>query len=254
MNRPHGVALAPAGLGRRVAELAGRYSLASGATGQLEQLARLLDDASAPSALVDLERICEDHLADSLVALELAEVRAATTLADLGSGAGVPGLPLAIALPEAAVSLVESNRRKCEFIRRAVKACRIENTEVVPARAEAWAEGLERFDLVTTRALAPLSVVAEYAAPLLQMGGTLLAWTGRRDHDEEAAAGRAAIALGLELKDVVPVQPYPGAVNRHLQRLVKTAATPARFPRRPGMARKRPLGAAISGPSDRQRR
>ena len=99
-------------------------------------------------------------------------------------------------------------------------------------------------DLVTARALAPLAVVAEYAAPLLALGGTLVAWRGRRDPVDEAAAGRAAAELGLEAREPIHVEPYPGALHRHLHVMVKVAPTPDRFPRRPGVARKRPLGAA----------
>ncbi|MBV9801737.1 MAG: 16S rRNA (guanine(527)-N(7))-methyltransferase RsmG [Solirubrobacterales bacterium] len=185
----------------------------------------------------------DDHLADSLVALELEVVRTARSVADLGSGAGVPGLPLAIALPDAEVSLVESAARKCAFLERAVAACGIPNARVVHRRAEAWPEGLEAFDLVTARALAAPDVVVEYAAPLLALGGTLVAWRGRREPEAEAAAARAAAALGLEGAGIVPVMPYREAQSRHLHLMSKVTSTPSGFPRRPGMALKRPLGA-----------
>jgi 16S rRNA (guanine527-N7)-methyltransferase len=199
----------------------------------------------------DPNRALDDHLADSLVALELPEVRSASLIADLGAGAGVPGLPLAIAIPTAKIVLVESNGRKCEFIRRAAEACRAENASVACTRAEAWPAGLKGFDLVTARALAPLPVVAEYAAPLLRIGGAALVWRGRRDHAEELAAARAADELGLRVLAPTQVKPYGGAINRHLQLLVKDVATPPQFPRRPGMARKRPLGGGGPGPRKR---
>lgn len=194
--------------------------------------------------------ILRDHLADSLVALDLSEVRGARAIADLGAGAGFPGLPLAIALPAARVSCVESNGRKCAFISRAAEACGAANAMAVHARAEDWGAGLGACDLVTARALAPLAVVAEYAAPLLAMGGWLVAWRGRRDDADEAAGAKAAAELGLEPGPVIAVEPYPGALHRHLHVMRKVATTPERFPRRPGMARKRPLG----GASDRPRR
>jgi 16S rRNA (guanine527-N7)-methyltransferase len=232
-------------------DLAGRYGLSEA---QLRGLQALLDcvadDPEAPTAVTDREAIVRDHLADSLVALELAEVRAATAVADLGSGAGFPGLALAIALSAARVSCVESNGRKCAFITRAAEACGAGNATVVHARAEEWAEGLGACDLITARALAPLPVVAEYAAPLLSVGGSLVAWRGRRDPAEEQAGARAAAELGLEPGPVHRVEPYPGALHRHLHVLRKVSATPDRFPRRPGMARKRPLCVA----SDRPRR
>jgi 16S rRNA (guanine527-N7)-methyltransferase len=97
---------------------------------------------------------------------------------------------------------------------------------------------------VTARAVAPLDALAEYAAPLLREGGALVAWKGRRDPDEEAAGARAAGVVGLEIAEVRPVQPFAAAEHRHLHVYVKVRPTPDRFPRRPGMARKRPLGAS----------
>jgi 16S rRNA (guanine527-N7)-methyltransferase len=235
-----------------IARLAARYALGSEAADGLGLLLRLLiEDPTAPTAIRDPRAALDDHIADSLVALDVDEVRQATAIADLGAGAGLPGLPLALALPGSEVSLVESNRRKSEFIQRAIASCRLANATAVTARAEEWGDGFERFDLVTARALAPLSVVAEYAAPLLRVGGALLAWKGRVDPADQAAALAAADELGLELGPPWAVEPYPGVTNRHLQLLRKVAPTPRRFPRRPGMARKRPLGADASRPSDR---
>jgi 16S rRNA (guanine527-N7)-methyltransferase len=189
------------------------------------------------------------HLADALVALDLEAVRSARAVADLGAGAGVPGLPLAVGLPEARVQLVESAGRKATFLRRAVQAMRLANAEVVAARAEAWPEGLGSSDLVTARALAPLDVLVEYAAPLLVEGGSLVAWKGRRDPAEEAAGARAARLLGLEPAEVRRVEPWPRAHDHHVHVYAKVRPTPAGFPRRPGVARKRPLGGERSRPT-----
>lgn len=230
-----------------VAELAARYRLSAEAAQRLETLLEvLLKDPLAPTAIKDRDRAIDDHLADSLVALELAEVRAAGSLVDLGSGAGLPGLPLAIALPELRVVAVESSSRKCAFIERAARACGLVNVEVVQARAEAWPDGIGRFGVATARALASFEVVVEYAAPLLALGGTLVAWRGRREAEAEAAAATAAHAVGMELGPVVRATPYEGARNRHLHLMSKVMDTPAGFPRRPGMAQKRPLS-GLSG-------
>ncbi len=223
--------------------LAERYGLDETKSRQLDALLGLLvSDPLAPTTIRSERAVLDDHLADSLVALELGEVMSARSIADLGSGAGVPGLPLAIALPQAEVFLVESVARKCAFIQRAADVCGLANAQVVHARAEAWPAGLARFDLVTARALASLPVVAEYASPLLRVGGSLVAWRGRRDPEDERAGAKAATELGLSPRDPVAVQPYPGAANRHLQVMLKVEETPQRFPRRPGMAAKRPLG------------
>lgn len=223
--------------------LAARYGLAPPQAEQLTIVARrVIDDPLAPTTIRDPRGVLAEHLADSLVALELEIVRRASAIADLGAGAGFPGLPLAIALPAARVALIEANRRKGDFIGDLAMACAASNARVVTDRAETWTDGLGVCDLVTARALAPLGVVAEYAAPLLRPGGALVAWRGRRDPDDEARAVRAALELGLTVEPPRRVEPFAGALHRHLHVLVKTGPTPARFPRRPGVARKRPLG------------
>ncbi len=229
---------------REVGGLAERYALAAPAADRLAALlTALASDPHAPTTVREPAEAVRVHLADALVALELDIVRGAARIADLGAGAGFPGLPLAVALPAAEVALVESVARKCAFVRAAADAAGLANVEVVPERAESWRAGLGTRDLVTARALAPLAVLAEYAAPLLREGGALVAWKGRRDEQEERDAAAAAAALGLALDEVRFVRPYAGAQHRHLHVLRKVAPTPERFPRRPGMARKRPLAA-----------
>jgi 16S rRNA (guanine527-N7)-methyltransferase len=163
-------------------------------------------------------------------------------IADLGAGAGFPGLALAVALPAARVALVESQRRKCGFLERIRSAAQVENVSVVCARAEEWPAGAGANDAVVVRALASQPVVLEYAAPLLRLGGALLDWRGRREQNEERASAAAAQELGLELHEIRSVMPFAEATDRHVHVFVKVSATPARFPRRPGIARKRPLG------------
>ena len=165
------------------------------------------------------------------------ELRSASRVADLGSGAGFPGLPLASALPS--VDLVESTRRKCEVIERLASAAGLGNARVIAARVEEL--GRSDYSAVTARALAPLSVLVEYAAPLLGYEGVLVAWKGDLDRSELDAGARACARVGRELRPVVPVEPFPGARSRRLVVARKIASTPEEFPRRPGMARKRPL-------------
>jgi 16S rRNA (guanine527-N7)-methyltransferase len=241
-----------------VFELASRHRLPPGAGDALLAVLKLIErDEHAPTTIRDPLRGIDEHLADSLVALQIEEVRHASVIADLGAGAGFPGLPLAIALPRARVALVESSTRKCEFLERAVGAAGARNLTVVHSRAEEWTEARNACDLVTARALAPLAVVAEYAAPLLRVGGVLLVWRGRRDPRGEAQAELAAAELGLEVHPVLPVVPFAGAQHRHLHLMLKVRGTPSRFPRRPGAALKRPLGsgrAPATSSSDRPQR
>jgi len=206
-------------------------------------LAVLANDEHAPTTVRAPREASERHLADSLAGLDIDLInKDGRDVADLGAGAGFPGVALAVALPGAHVRLVESQRRKCEFLERLLTAAGIENASVVCARAEEWREGLAGNDVVLARALAAQPVVLEYAAPLLRLGGALVDWRGRRDADEEQAAGRAARELGMELREIRHVRPFAGATDRHLHVWVKTGETPERFPRRAGIARKRPLG------------
>jgi 16S rRNA (guanine527-N7)-methyltransferase len=233
------------GEGERAAllELAGRYRLSPGQGQQLQALLSMLaHDRHAPTSPRAREHALEAHIADSLVALELEAVRGADSLADLGSGAGFPGLPLAIALARSEVSLLESQARRCAFLERAVSEAGVANAHVVCSRAEEWSAGLGRHDVALARALGPQQVVVEYAAPLLRRGGVLVDWRGRRAREEERKAALAAQQLGLEGPEVREVAPFVGARDRHLHLYLKVSDTPPGFPRRVGVARKRPLG------------
>jgi 16S rRNA (guanine527-N7)-methyltransferase len=213
---------------------------------QLTQLSAILlelqVDGQAPTTVTELAEATDVHLADSLTALEIGEVGDAGRIADLGSGAGFPGLALAVALPNTEVSLVESQGRKCEFLGRVCRMAEVENASVVQSRVEEWSDGIGRNDVVAARALAAQPVVLEYAAPLLGLGGVLVDWRGRRVPGEEDAADRAAASLGMRRTEVRRVVPFEGARDHHLHVFVKAEETPERFPRRTGVARKRPLG------------
>jgi 16S rRNA (guanine527-N7)-methyltransferase len=229
----------------RLAELAARYALPAGAAERFAALLELVAEEPASITSVRDPRDGVDvHVADSLVALDLEPVRNGAQIADLGSGAGFPGLALAIALPDAQVALVESVARKCAFLERAARALSLDNVDVVPARAESWREGLERQDVVTARALAPLGVLLEYGAPLLSIGGLLVAWKGRLDAGETTDALAAAAALDMESPVSRRVEPFPTGGERYLYLSSKVGPTPVGFPRRAGMARKRPLRAS----------
>jgi 16S rRNA (guanine527-N7)-methyltransferase len=219
-----------------------RYGLSERQSSQLAAILRgLAENRRAPTTVRDPERAVDTHLADSLVALELDVLSVAARIADLGAGAGFPGLALAVALPEVQVRLVEAQARKCAFAESLCAAAKIANARVVCARVEEWAEGVGTNDVVLARALAAQAVVVEYAAPLLRIGGTLVDWRGRRDRAEEDAGERAAELLGMELVEIRRMDPYAGARDHHLHLYRKVRETPEGFPRRAGMARKRPL-------------
>ena len=206
----------------------------------------LAAERASVSSVVDPDRAWKIHVADSLSGLDVADLGDARRIADVGSGAGFPGLPLAVALPAARVDLIESIGRKCEFLERAIAGAGTANARVLNARSEDWAaegaEGRGAYDAVTARAVGRLSTLAELASPLLRDGGVLVAWKGRRDEEEERQAERASAALAMRPEAILDVGPYAGSRNRHLHVLRKTGPTPKDLPRRPGIAKKRPRG------------
>jgi len=206
-------------------------------------LGLLSEERASVSSVVD-ERAWQVHVADSLTGLEVPDLREAGRIADVGAGAGFPGLVLAVALPGAEVDLVESIGRKCEFMRAAATAAEIGNARVLETRSEnlAAGEGREAYDVVTARAVGRLSTLAELASPLLKPNGVLIAWKGRRDPEEEQQLESAAVELAMAPEGILEVGERAGSRHRHLHVVRKTGATPANLPRRPGIAKKRPKG------------
>ena len=206
-------------------------------------LALLAADRASLSSVTD-ERAWRTHVLDSLTGLEVAELASASRIADIGSGAGFPGLPLAVSLATAQVDLIESITRKCGFLGRAAAAAGIANATVICARSEdiASTDARESYGAVTARAVGRLSTLAELASPLLEAGGVLVAWKGKRDPDEEAQLERASELLAMTPEQIIDVGDRAGSRHRHLHVIRKSGPTPPDLPRRAGIAKKRPRG------------
>ncbi|MET0559560.1 MAG: 16S rRNA (guanine(527)-N(7))-methyltransferase RsmG [Solirubrobacterales bacterium] len=206
-------------------------------------LALLAEERASVSSVVD-ERAWQVHVADSLTGLEVPELHSAHRIADVGAGAGFPGLALAVALPTAQIDLIESISRKCAFMERAATEAGISNATVLNTRSEEWASssGHELYDAVTARAVGRLSTLAELASPLLKPNAVLIAWKGKRDPEEESQLETASESLAMTPEAVLDVGTHAGSQHRHLHIIRKTGPTPPTLPRRPGMAKKRPRG------------
>jgi 16S rRNA (guanine527-N7)-methyltransferase len=185
------------------------------------------------TSIRDPERAWAVHVEDALAAVPVVERLAPGRIADVGSGGGSPGIPIALA-SGVAVHLVEATGVKCGFLRRCV-ATLDAPCEVIHDRSEhlARAGGRDAYDLVLARALAPPPVAAELCLPLARTGGHVLLWTAET---EPGALAEVAAAVGGERAETVVL-----GQNRRLELLRKVSATPERFPRRPGMAAKHPL-------------
>jgi 16S rRNA (guanine527-N7)-methyltransferase len=196
----------------------------------------------------DLDGILLAHVLDSLSCFLYRPLFGASRLADVGSGGGLPGIPIKIVKPDLAATLVESTGKKASFLRYAVESLSLENVGVAKTRVEELGrEGECRgaYDIVTSRAVARLSVVAEYGVPLLATGGRVLAMKGRLEQEELAEGSRAADALGARVAEIVevPMLPEIGDKARKLVILEKVRETDTRYPRRSGVAARKPLGA-----------
>ncbi len=183
------------------------------------------------------------HLvADALALLAHERPLPGARWADVGSGAGIPGVPLHLAQPHTRFALIEAAQKKARFLEHLRTALPAPGLTVLARRAEAVGQDpahREAYDGVVARAVAPLPTLLEYMLPLLRVGGVAIAYKGQRAAQEIDAATRALEVLGGRVRRVQPVAelPYP----RVLVWIEKTRPTPAAYPRRPGRAQKRPL-------------
>ena len=228
-------------------ELAGRAALTLTAE-QRRRLDRYLDLLLEANQTMNLTGI-EDrasaerlHVADSFTLLPFIPA-GEQRVADVGSGGGVPGIPLAVARSDVAVTLIESTQKKAAFLTRAVQALELPNVEVFPGRAEELAHSPRRqsFDVVIARALATMNVLAEWCLPLVKKGGKLLAMKGAKVSEELPAAEKAIRTLNGSPAIVHPAQ-LPGAENHVIVEVVKFGRTDPKYPRPPAQVKARPLG------------
>jgi 16S rRNA (guanine527-N7)-methyltransferase len=193
------------------------------------------------------EQIVIEHLVDSLSCLLVADLRSSRSVIDVGTGGGLPGVPLAVACPMLSITLLEATEKKVRFLDFARKRLGLQNLKLIQGRVEEEgkrAANSESFDFAVARGLAELSVVAEYCAPLVRVGGQILAMKGRLTEVELSRGVAASRDLGIKLREVRKVQYRAGLPqkSRHLVVFDKIYATPEKFPRRVGLAKKRPLG------------
>lgn len=215
---------------------------------QLEQFAQYAAELQHWNERVNLTAIASDegivtrHFLDSL-RCALSWGRTPTSLVDIGTGAGFPGLPLKILQPALTLTLAESIAKKAAFLEHMVQCLGLNDVAVVAARAEVLGHSpahRERYDVAVARAVADTRVLAEYCLPLCRVGGRFLAPKGATIEDELAAAAPAIALLGGKLHAAEPVT-IPGVEPRTLLVIDKIAPTPAQYPRAPGVPAKRPL-------------
>ena len=196
------------------------------------------------TSITDPAEIHIKHFLDSLTVLRIIQNSGDLSLIDIGTGAGFPGIPLKIMLPELSLTLVESSQKKAEFCKVVVEKLQLTNTSVIAARAEDLGKAphhREKYDWAIARAVAELSVLAEYLLPFVKIGGKALAMKGANAEGEIQKAGHALSILGGEISEIVNLDLPNDSGQRTLIVMKKIAPTPAAYPRRAGMPSKKPI-------------
>lgn len=196
------------------------------------------------TTIVERDQVSVKHFLDSLSLAPILRALAPTLrLIDIGTGAGFPGIPLKIALPDLRLTLVETTGKKVEFLKHVIAQLQLRDAMAIQARAEDLAHKLdhrEQYDVAVARAVANLATLVEYALPFVRVGGMFVAQKGVAVDDEIKQASRALKELGGRVREIVPVQ-LPGLEQRHLVIIDKVSATPVKYPRRAGVPERKPL-------------
>jgi 16S rRNA (guanine527-N7)-methyltransferase len=196
------------------------------------------------TAIRDAESIRTKHFLDSFSCVLAWRVSPPNQLIDVGTGAGFPGLPIKILYPNLKLTLVESVGKKAMFCQHIVSVLGLEHVEVIQSRAEDLGQDpqhREKYDWAVARAVANLNVLSEYLIPLVKVGGIMLAQKGESGPAEAQSAEKVMELLGGKLKQLIPLN-LPGvADDRYLVVVDKIAATPPKYPRKPGIPAKQPL-------------
>lgn len=194
--------------------------------------------------IIEPTRVAIEHFVDSIIPIKYHLLPNGISIVDIGTGAGFPGIPIAIACPDVAVTLIDATRKKVQYLQAVCDELALSNVEIIWGRAEDIARHRayrESFDRAVVRAFGSLDVVIECALPFVRIGGCLIAYKGPRVHEEINRGQRAAEALGGRVTNLFTLTLPATEIQRTLVIVEKVQATPLRYPRRAGIPAKRPL-------------
>lgn len=218
--------------------------------GQLDQFAQYYTILLEKNKVMNLTTITDErevyikHFYDSLTISQAISLSGITSVIDVGTGAGFPGIPLKIAFPHLKVVLLDSLKKRVDFLQEVGRNLGLTDFEVIHGRAEDIAHDKdyrEQFDLVTARAVAKLPILGEYCLPFIHLEGKFVAMKGAEIEEEVAFAKQALFLLGRATCRVVPLTLPEQMGERHLLVVEKKQPTPKRYPRKAGIPNKQPL-------------
>ncbi len=196
------------------------------------------------TAITDYEDVMKKHFVDSISLVKAYDLNKASTLIDVGTGAGFPGLALKIAFPQLEITLLDSLNKRIQFLNEVIRELGINGVETVHGRAEDVARPgrlRESFDLCVSRAVANLSILSEYCLPFVKVGGQFISYKSEKVAEESESAGAAIEILGGRINSQVEFKLPDSDIYRNLYIIDKIKQTPKKFPRKAGLPGKEPL-------------
>lgn len=196
------------------------------------------------TAITEYDDVMKKHFVDSVSLIKAYDVSKESTVIDVGTGAGFPGLALKIAFPELKITLLDSLNKRIQFLNEVIEQLGLSGVETVHGRAEDFAKPgklRESFDLCVSRAVANLSTLSEYCLPFVKVGGQFISYKSEKVTEEAAAAGNAIKLLGGSINGQIEFKLPDSDIYRNLFIIDKVQQTPKKFPRKAGLPGKEPL-------------
>lgn len=196
------------------------------------------------TGITEYEEVVQKHFVDSLALCKAMDVHSVSSLIDIGTGAGFPGIPLKIAYPHLKVTLLDSLQKRIKFLNEVVMQLGLEEVETIHGRAEDFAKPSmrrESYDVCVSRAVANLASLSEYCLPYVNLGGYFVPYKSGKVEEELETSKKAVFLLGGKIEEEVKFDLPDSDISRSLIKIKKVSATPKKYPRKSGMATKEPL-------------